>query len=63
MGRHNYSMMMKKEEKSTPVSAKARSVFRYELQATNEIFKDTQEIYPCSLHSTAHTSRLHNPLL
>lgn len=26
---------MKKEEKSTPVSTKARSFYRYELQATN----------------------------
>lgn len=26
---------MKKEEKSTPLSAKARSIYKYELQATN----------------------------
>ena len=48
---------MKKEEKSAQQAPKHRSVYKYELKATNEILKDTQELCKSSLHSTARTNK------
>lgn len=50
---------MKKEEKSYYDLPKPRSIYKYELKATNEILKDTADLCRSALLSTAHTTRNH----
>lgn len=48
---------MKKEEKSFHDLSKPRSIYKYELKATNEILTDTADLCLSALLSTAHTNR------
>lgn len=50
---------MKKEEKSFHDLPKPRSIYKYELKATNEILTDTVDLFRSVLLSTTHTNRNH----